>query len=80
MARDQSPANPPIMAKPYVSDITTFIASLKQADPTLEAKQLAGRARLWDKSVNLSELAQLESNPVPSRSYVYQTKNDWTGQ
>jgi Protein of unknown function (DUF3460) len=68
------------MAKPYVSDITTFIATLKKADPALESKQLAGRARLWDKTVNLNELSQLESNPVPSRSYVYQTKNDWAGQ
>lgn len=68
------------MAKPYVSEITQFIAALKQANPSLGAEQLAGRARLWDKPVNLSELAQLENNPVPSRSYVYQTKNDWTEQ
>lgn len=68
------------MAKPYISDITTFIAKLKQQDPTLEAKQQAGRARLWDKQVNLSELTTLESLPLPSRSYVYQTKNDWAGQ
>jgi Protein of unknown function (DUF3460) len=68
------------MAKSYISDITAFIAELKQQNPALEAKQLAGRARLWDKQVNLSDLSTLESTPLPTRSYVYQTKNDWKGQ
>ena len=36
----------------YQSETTQFIDQLKADKPTLEAEQLAGRALLWDKTVN----------------------------
>ena len=39
----------PLFWKPYKSDVTQFIDSLKQRDPQLEERQRQGRALLWDK-------------------------------
>jgi Protein of unknown function (DUF3460) len=64
------------MAKPYISEATTFIQSLKQANPNLEQAQREGRARLWDKTVNLSDLAIEQANTVPSKAYQFSTKPD----
>ncbi len=66
----------PIMAKPYISEATAFIQSLKQANPHLEQAQRDGRARLWDKAVSLSDLAIEQANTVPSKAYQYATKPD----
>lgn len=63
------------MAKNYESDITCFLKDLKQKDPTLEARQRAGRALLWDKNTIDPELQnEFRSGRVPQQPYVYQTK------
>lgn len=59
----------------YESDITLFLKDLKQKDPTLEEKQRAGRALLWDKApINLDERKRSEESRVTQQPYVYQTK------
>jgi Protein of unknown function (DUF3460) len=66
----------PLMAKPYISEATTFIASLKTKNPQLEQAQRDGRALLWDKAVNLQALAIEQANTLPSKAYQYSTKPD----
>ncbi len=58
----------------YKSDATLFINGLKQKNPQLEAEQLAGRARLWDKTLNPETQSQAQEARVPQAAYVYQTK------
>ncbi len=64
----------PLFWKPYQSDTTQFIESLKKKDPELEARQREGRALLWDKEVNLDQKADFDAATVPQQPYVYQTK------
>jgi hypothetical protein len=65
----------PLFWKPYKSDVTSFIDELKARKPTLEAEQRAGRALLWDKSLDRSQQADWQDAAVPQQAYVYQTKN-----
>ena len=60
--------------KHYTSDVTNFIEELKAKKPTLEAEQRAGRALLWDRSLDRSEQAEWREADVPQQPYVYQTK------
>lgn len=64
----------PLFWKPYKSDVTNFIETLKASKPTLEAEQRAGRALLWDRSLDRSEQAEWREAQVPQQPYVYQTK------
>ncbi|MBK6470161.1 MAG: DUF3460 family protein [Betaproteobacteria bacterium] len=64
----------PLFWKPYKSDVTNFIDELKAKKPTLEAEQRAGRALLWDRSLDRSEQAEWREAQVPQQPYVYQTK------
>ncbi len=58
----------------YVSDFTRFIDELKQQNPTLEADQQAGRARLWDKpTLDLDDMRRTQESRVKQRAYVYQS-------
>ena len=57
----------------YTSEATQFIEQLKQQKPSLEAEQLAGRALLWDKSVDRSAQAEFREGRVAQKPYVYQT-------
>ncbi|MFN0185385.1 MAG: DUF3460 family protein [Aquabacterium sp.] len=66
----------PLFWKPYKSDVTSFIESLKAAKPTLEAEQRAGRALLWDRPVDRVAQADAESSRVPQAPYVYQTRSN----
>jgi hypothetical protein len=66
----------PFFRKPYKSDVTKFIEELKAKKPTLEAEQRAGRALLWDKSLDREALAEWREARVPQQPYVYQTKTD----
>ncbi|MDR7376027.1 hypothetical protein J2X19_000685 [Rhodoferax ferrireducens] len=59
----------------YTSEATQFIEQLKQQKPSLEAEQLAGRALLWDKSVDRSAQAEFREGRVAQKPYVYQTGN-----
>jgi hypothetical protein len=64
----------PLFWKPYRSDVTDFIATLKQRDPQLEERQRAGRALLWDKAQDRDASAEARDARVPQQPYVYQTK------
>lgn len=64
----------PLFWKPYKSDVTSFIDELKAKKPTLEAEQRAGRALLWDRSLDRSEQAEWREAKEPQQAYVYQTK------
>ena len=55
----------------YQSDVTQFIEQLKAQKPDLEAQQRAGRALLWDKSLDRQQLAEWKEARVPQKPYVY---------
>jgi len=56
----------------YVSEFTSFLNELKQQNPTLEAEQQAGRARLWDKQkLDLDEMRRAQASRVKQKAYVY---------
>ena len=57
----------------YRSDATQFLNQLKAAKPELDAKQQAGRALLWERSLNRKEEADFSEGKVPQKPYVYQT-------
>jgi len=59
--------------KPYTSDVTQFIDTLKTKKPTLEAEQRAGRALLWDQAQDREAAAEFRQARVPQQAYVYQT-------
>ncbi len=63
----------PFFRKPYKSEVTDFIESLKAKKPTLESEQRAGRALLWDKRVDRDAQADDAESNVPQQPYVYQT-------
>ena len=64
----------PLFWKPYKSEVTSFIEELKAKKPTLEAEQRAGRALLWDRSLDRSAQAEFRDAQVAQQPYVYQTK------
>ena len=61
----------PLFWKPYTSDVTQLIDSLKAKKPTLEAEQRAGRALLWDKQLDRSAQVDFEDARVAQQPYVY---------
>ena len=63
----------PLFWKPYQSDATQFIESLKRQDPQLEERQRQGRGLLWDKPIDRDQQAQWNAARVAQRPYVYQT-------
>jgi hypothetical protein len=59
----------------YVSEISQFIAELKQKDPALEDKQRAGRALLWDREpIDLDATRRAQDSGVKQKPYVYLSK------
>ncbi|MEY4561865.1 MAG: hypothetical protein RLZZ618_1142 [Pseudomonadota bacterium] len=64
----------PLFWKPYKSDVTSFIETLKAQKPSLEAEQRQGRALLWDKPLDRTSQAEYSDARVPQQAYVYQTK------
>ena len=64
----------PLFWKPYKSDVTSFIDSLKAQKPTLEAEQRQGRALLWDRPVDADSQSEYRAARVAQQPYVYQTK------
>jgi hypothetical protein len=64
----------PFFWKPYRSDVTQFLDTLKQQRPTLEQEQRQGRNLLWDKPVDREAQAAWREARVPQQPYVYQTK------
>ena len=61
----------PMFWKPYQSDTTQFINQLKDAKPTLEAEQRAGRGLLWDRAQDADAQAGYRAARVPQPPYVY---------
>lgn len=66
----------PLFWKPYKSDVTQFLDTLKQRDPKLEERQRQGRALLWDRQIDRVSQAEFGAASVPQQPYVYQTKAD----
>ena len=64
----------PLFWKPYKSDVTQFIDSLKARDPQLEARQREGRFRLWDKDQDREAQKDWRDARVAQKPYVYSTK------
>jgi hypothetical protein len=64
----------PLFWKPYKSDVTQFIDSLKQRDPQLEERQRQGRLLLWDKALDRQTQKEFRDGNVAQQPYVYQTK------
>lgn len=64
----------PLFWKPYKSDVTQFIDSLKARDPKLEERQRQGRALLWDKPQDREAQQGFREARVPQKPYVYSTK------
>ncbi|MEX8520082.1 MAG: DUF3460 family protein [Leptothrix sp. (in: b-proteobacteria)] len=63
----------PFFWKPYLSEATEFIDSLKKNDPKLEERQRQGRALLWDLEQDRSAQANFNEARVPQQPYVYKT-------
>lgn len=63
----------PLGLPDYVSDATQFIESLKRSKPALEAEQRAGRALLWDKTIDHTQWKEFDEAETPRKSYFYQT-------
>jgi len=59
------------MAKHYESELTQFLKQLKKEDPTIDSRQVAGRARLWDKSLDTEQQEGYRSGKLPQPPYVY---------
>jgi hypothetical protein len=66
----------PLFWKPYKSDVTQFLDTLKQRDPKLEERQRQGRALLWDRQIDRSAQAEFGAAQVSQQPYVYQTQAD----
>lgn len=65
----------PLFWKPYKSDVTQFIDSLKQRDPQMEERQRQGRNLLWDKAPqDVDTQRAAREARVAQQPYVYQTK------
>ena len=64
----------PLFWKPYRSDVTELIETLRLNDPKLEERQRQGRALLWDRAQDRQTQADLREARVPQQPYVYQTK------
>jgi hypothetical protein len=65
----------PLFWKPYKSDITKFLEDLKARKPDLEEEQRAGRALLWDRSIDPEWQAEFEAGKLRQAAYVYHTKS-----
>jgi hypothetical protein len=68
------PAAMPFFWKPYTSDVTQFIDTLKAKKPTLEAEQRSGRALLWDRQIDRQAQREFKAARVPQQAYVYQNE------
>ena len=57
----------------YKSEVTQFLDEMKSDKPVLESQQRAGRALLWDKTVDRSAWIEYREAEVAQQPYVYQT-------
>ena len=61
----------PLFWKPYQSDVTQFIETLRAKKPALYDEQVAGRALLRDKPQHPENAAAFKAARVPQGAYVY---------
>jgi len=66
----------PLFWKPYKSDASALIDSLKAAKPSLEQEQRDGRGLLWDKQIDRQAQSDFKAARVAQQPYVYQTKGE----
>ena len=59
----------------YESDITRFLAELRQKNPRLEQAQREGRAQLWDRPQDPDTARRNRESRVPPQAYVYYPKD-----
>ncbi len=64
----------PLFWKPYRSEATQFLDSLKQKDPQLEQRQRQGRALLWEPAIDRNVQRESGAARVAQQPYVYQTR------
>ncbi|MDD2809991.1 DUF3460 family protein [Rhodoferax sp.] len=57
----------------YQSEATQFLNKLKETTPGMAARQLEGRALLWDQPLNREALSEFKAARVAQKPYVYQT-------
>lgn len=62
------------MAKNFESELTQFLKQYKTEHPDTDARQRAGRLRLWDKEINPEEQEGYRLARVPQDPYVYYQK------
>ena len=62
-----------IFARPeYESEFTQFLKELKQSNPAIVERQLAGRALLWDKSpIDQEESRRTVASKEKREAYAY---------
>lgn len=58
----------------YTSEISAFVADLKQQDPSLEQRQQDGRAIQWDRKAERHAQADMNAGGLAQRAYPYQTQ------
>ncbi|WP_409266560.1 DUF3460 family protein [Massilia sp. BHUDP2] len=59
----------------YESEHTKFIKELKAKTPGMEARQVEGRALLWDKApLSLDEQERINASRLRQQAYPYQSK------
>ena len=56
----------------YTSDIMTMVAEMRTQDSSLEARQRAGRALLWERQASRALQADMEAGEVAQKPYPYQ--------
>jgi hypothetical protein len=60
----------------YRSDVTDFLVTMRRQNPAIKAGQVAGRALLWDKTIDRATQQEIEAGRVAQQAYVYQTGSD----
>jgi len=63
-----------IMANNFTSELTQFLNQYKADHPDTDARQFAGRARLWDKELDPEQQEGFRAARVPQDPYVYYQK------
>ncbi|MFT0532660.1 DUF3460 family protein [Castellaniella hirudinis] len=62
------------MANNHTSELTQFLTQYKTDHPDTEARQRAGRFRLWDKDLNPEQQDGFRASKVAQDPYVYYQK------
>ena len=57
--------------KPYESELTTFLRTLKSQRPQIEDRQREGRALWWDRFPDAEQQQRWQASRVRQSSYVY---------